>query len=218
MRTVQIIRPKRMDSAALKFKVSVDGEKAGALANGREITLQLDESAHVIEGKGGALSGKSFAFRRMIPQGGYSYIFQIDLHAAGSNSLPLLRPTDGQRLKDDMRIRTQIAVDTMELLMNEEHRAWFRANPGVCVRLWIGEEKWGLAAVQGEQQQVLLEKDYSGMQIVGFAANFIAASLEKSISDTEEHRQETLRHIFDQYFRFLPDYEIVGEDLLHFRG
>ena len=218
MRQIRIIRPKRMEYGAHKLQLFVDGQKAGDLANGKEITLSVDESRHAITGHGGLLAGKGFSFEADIPSGGYSYTFQVDMLNAKSGYTPILRPTDGQRLKDDVKIRSLIGAGAVQTLLKDETRALL--TPGEVIQIVMKETGWQLTASENGQARVLTEQGYGSTNVTGLLLGGIAGGLDRMNYDTPEHRQETLEHVFGNYLKYLPDFEVVGDTpcTLRFKG
>ena len=209
MRTIRIIRPKRMESGANKLSITVDGNKAGDLGNGKEIVINADEKAHEISGKGGLLAGKGFAFQYHIPAGSCSYVFQMDMLNSKNGYTPVLRPTNGDRLKDDAAVRTVIGVTAVQTLLSDSVRGSLSADTLITLNL-LGD-KWQLIASEAGSQRVLVEQPYGSTQVTGVLLQGLASSIDKMFYDTPERRQETLDYIFNEYLRYLPDYEPAGQ-------
>ncbi len=213
MRTVRIMRAKRMEAAANKLQVEVDGKAEGKLGNGKELTVELDDAGHELYLHGGVLQGKGFSCKLHIPQGGYSYTFQIDMMDAGNSGYkPVLRPTDGQRLKDQIRAISLIGTNSTIVLMDEKVRAALRA-PESFVQLVLTENSWFLGMSDGVSNVKLFEQNYAS-STGGIMAAINTAAQKAAVSD---HAQ-AIDTVFSQYFRFLPDYEIIGVGRLRFRG
>lgn len=216
MREVKIIRPKRLEAGANKLQVSLDGKKAGDLANGKELSFTLDEGIHEISGQGGLLAGKGFAFSVSIPAGTYSYCFQVDMVESRSGYAPVLRPTDGQRLKDDLKIRSIIGAEVTQTLLADDIRATL--TPDTVIQAELSDDTWKLTATESGRTRVLLEQGYSSTQVTGILLQAVASSLDKIVYSTAERRQETVDNLFANYLRYLPDFELVGGNALRFKG
>jgi len=216
MRKITIMRPKRMEAGAMKLQVFADGNKAGDLANGKEVVLNVDENAHEIDAHGGMFAGKGFGFKFHIPAGNYSYCFQTDMINAKNGYVPILRPTDGQRLKDDVKVRSLIGTEATQVLLKEETRNLLAS--GGLAQVNMLDDKWQINVVKEGQSQTVYEQGYSSTQVVGVILGGIASVLDKMSYDTPEHKEETLNQLFTAYFNYLPDYEIVDGRSLKFKG
>jgi hypothetical protein len=200
----------------MKLQVLLDGEKAGKLVHGKEISLTVDEGEHQITGDGG-LFAKSFRFQLDIPSGKCSYCFQTDILSVRNGYLPIIRPSDGQRLKDDVTVRSVMGSEITRLLLNEKVRATLTADTVIQVNL--SEDKWQVTAAENGQVRVLLEQGYSSTDATGsLILSVIASALDSVAYSTPEQRQETLKNLFDNYLRYLPDYEITSGSTLRFKG
>ena len=215
MRELIIIRPKRMEASAVKMQIFLDGQKVGFLSNGNSIRLNIDENAHEISGRGGLFSAKSFAFQMMIPAGVYTYCFQVDM-VGYSDITPVLRPTNGMLLKNDTSARTMFGAIITQALLNPGVRA--NLNPGTEIQVSLSEEKWQLIAFENDRSFVLCEKNHSSSEAFGFVMTVLASAMDKANFDTPEHRNETIYNLYDNYLKFLPDFEIVELNKLRFRG
>ncbi len=215
MRNITIMRPKRMEAGAMKLQVFVDGSKSGDLANGKEISLSVDENKHEINAHGGLLAGKGFGFSINIPSGQYSYTFQVDMVNAKNGYTPVLRPTDGSRLKDDVKVRTIIGAETTQVLLKDEIRQ--RLTSDSLIQPVLSDDKWQLVLNQNAQTSVLYEQSYSSTNVLGVVLGGIASAIDKMMYDTPEHKQETIDNLFDNYLKYLPDYEVI-EQSIRFKG
>ena len=222
MRTVRIIRPRMMTLAAKKLHVLLDGNKAGALGNGKELTLQMDENGHDITINGGAFSSKKFTCTQHIPAGRYNYCFQTGFMLSNTNidgEEPILRPCGGTVLQEDpARLRSMIGVTVTKILTDEKTRDEMRANPQTLIGVYLEENGWKAAFENAGSSVVVFESEYSGSGASGFLVGALNNAAQRAAVSTPESRAQTHAFLFDNYFRFLPDYEITADRKLHFRG
>ncbi|MBR3275257.1 MAG: hypothetical protein IKG08_01410 [Eubacterium sp.] len=215
MRTVRILRPKRFESGGNKLQVDVDGKQEGKLSNGKEITLQLDENSHELSLHGGIMQGKGFACKLTVPSGSYSYTFQVDMMEASGNAgyKPVLRPTDGQRLKDQIRAISLIGTNSTIILMNEEIRKMLKNTPNATVQLVLSENSWLLGMDDGNRKVKLFEQNYASTT-GGIMAAINTAAQKAAVED----HNAAIDTISGEYYRFLPDYELLSPGILRFKG
>ena len=214
MRTIRIIRPKNIRMGAVKARVSIDGKEAGKLPNGKELTAEVDEKEHHIYIAGGTFAPRDFQFEMTIPAGSYSYTFQTEMMDQKSSAYkPVLRPSPGEALKDDVAVRTMVGVNTIMTLFDEKLRSWLREHPEALIRVNFAAEKWFLTVEDGGEKTVIMEQLYKDMTGRG-----IAGAVSAAFFADETEREKVKQHVFENYFRFLPDYEIAGPDTLRFKG
>lgn len=214
MRTLTIYRPKCMEASLCKLIVEIDGQPVGKLANGKDISANIDENAHELHLHGGMLAGKNFAVKMTIPAGGFSYTLQtnmLDVTSKMGNSdyQPILLPCGNAPKQHASRVIRLMVATLTNALMDEKLRGVLAKVPGVRLRLVIEEEKWGLIAVTGTEQKAVLVQPFSQRRSSLLAA--ATNAIEHGDLKTPEGRAKMLREIFDEYLQYLPDYRILGD-------
>ncbi len=217
MREVIITRPRRFECSAAALRVEVNGRKLGKLKNGQQIVMQLEDAAQEITLRGGFLSGRDFRDTLTIPAGPYSYHFQVDfISGKGANYLPLLRPFEGEFVRDDTRTVTLLGATLCKVLLSEQLRAALRQLPGAQLQLVIGPADWRLLLHTDGAAREVYRGAYS--QAVGGVMAAMLNTLEHGGLATPEGRKELCAKVMADYAAFLPDYERAGEDRLAFKG
>ena len=121
MRTIKIYRPKMMEACACKLIVEMDGKVIGKLANGMDISTEVDEQKHELYLHGGMFAGKDFSCKLSIPAGRYDYTLQTDMLSLTNGYKPMLRPCGTAPMGSAPRLR---------LLLGEEQKLSVPLIPG----------------------------------------------------------------------------------------
>ena len=210
MREITVIRPKRMEAAAVGLVLEIDGKKVGKLGNGGQASAQIDENSHELYIHGGLLAGKAFSAKLSIPAGPHSYTFQIDMLSITNGYKPVLRPTDGARLKDTLRSVTLIGVTLTDVLLNPKLHELAAALPEARFQLVLNEDKWCLMLMLGTQRQVITESPYSQTTggLIGATLNII----DHADLKTPEGRMKMTDQIMTEYLAYLPGFSRTGAD------
>ncbi len=217
MREVIITRPKRFECSAMALQVEVNGKKLGKLKNGQRIVMQLEDAAQEIRVRGGFMSSRDFRDTLTLPAGPYSYHFQVDFISGKSASyLPLLRPFEGEFVKDDIRTVTLLGATLCKVLLSEKLRDALRQLPGAQLQLALDQADWRLLLHTGSAAKEVYRGAYS--QAVGGLMAAMLNTLEHGGLATPEGRQELCAKVLADYVAFLPDYEMAGEDRITFKG
>lgn len=212
MGTLKIYRPNRMTAAMSKVIVEIDGKKIDKLANGKELSIQIDEQAHELHVHFGFLSGKQCASKLMIPAGGFSYTFQTEMMELTNGTKPVLVPGGSATRKEASRV-IQLMVSTLTtVLLDQKLRDILASVPGARLKLSVEEQQWGLFVCAGTESKLLLNQPYSQRKgsLLAAATNF----LEHGDLRTPEGRAKFVDMIFTEYLQYLPDYQQVGNDEL----
>ena len=217
MRVINIIRAKRMNGAAMKLTVEVDGYKMGKLGNGQQLAVQVDENVHELYVHGGALAGKEFCDRLPIPAGTYAYGFQIDMISyKNNNTKPILRPCADTALPENLRTISLIGITLTSVLLDAKLRSALVQMPQAVFQLGLYEDGWLLFLCHGGQKQVLVRQPYG--QTRGSLLAAAINAIEHGDLKTPEGRAKVTEKIFADYLNYLPDYHRVGPDTFMFKG
>ena len=146
MREIRIVRPKRFKASAKKLVVDVDGKKGANLANGGQVTVQVDEASHELHLHGGMLSGKDWSAKLTVSAGSYSYSFQVDLLNIKNNiPVPVLRPCGDAILSDKVfRTISLMGITLTQALLSTELRNLLSQMPEVRLMLDLSADHWDL--------------------------------------------------------------------------
>lgn len=205
MRTLKIIRPKAMEACAMKLTVEIDGHSVGKLANGKELSTEMDEQSHEIYLHGGLFAGKDFNYKLTIPSGSYSYNLQIDMLSVNDGYKPVLRPCGDTPIKASTRLNTLMAAELTELFFNEKLRGVLKDLPNARLQIVLGAEEWKLEVCAGSSARRTVSTNgyskYSG-SVLGSAVDRVA----RQAFDTPEGQEEFFNKLHEMYLQYLPDY------------
>ena len=221
MSTLHIFRPKCMEASASKLIVEIDGNTAGKLANGGCVSVSIDEQAHELHLHGGRFAGKNFCVKLTIPSGSYSYTLQVNMLSVtgklgNSDYQPILLPCDGIAKQNGSRLIQLLVAMMTEALLTPKVRDALAKVPQARVQLALAEQDWKLIAIVGTQQIVMMTRPYS--RITGSLLGVAANSVDHMNLKTPEGREKLATQIFDDYMRYLPDYERTGNHELMLKG
>lgn len=215
MREIIVRRPKRFECSAAKLKIEVDGADVEKIKNNQQASVQAETGPVTLRVHGGWFQGKAFQDTVKIPAGQESYQFQVDFISSRSTYVPLLRPFQGEFVKDDTRLIVLMGATFARLLLDEKVREGLRKLPGAQLRLVVEPFQWQVLLCHGGAVKELYKSEYSRL-IGGFSAaavNFI----ENMDLKTPEGREKIREKVLSDY-ACLPGYERVGEDCLVFKG
>lgn len=203
MRTLKIIRPKAMELSAVRLTVEIDGHSIGKIANGKELSTELDGQSHEIYLHGGFFSGKDTAYKLTIPAGDYSYNLQIDMLSLTNGYKPVLRPCGTTPGKTRTRRDTLMAAELTDLFLNEKLREVLKGVNG-RLQIMLGTDTWKLDVCSGNARKTVTEMKYSSYNgsMLGAAVN----NVEREKLSTPEGQREFFNMLYGEYLRFLPDY------------
>lgn len=206
MRTLKLIRPKVMELSAVKLTVEIDGHSIGKIANGKELSTELDDQSHEIYIHGGFFSGKDTTYKLTIPSGNYSYNLQMDMLTVNSgNYKPVLRPCGDTPIKASTRLNTVMAAELTELFFNEKIRNVLKDLPNSRLQIMLGAEEWKLDVCAGDSARKTVSHDsYAshGSSVLGSAIDKVA----REAFATPEGQEKFLNEFHAMYLQYLPDY------------
>lgn len=216
MRDIIINRPKRFECAAVVLQIEVNGKKLTKLKNGQRIVLNCDDGPQHIRVRGGLFSGKAFQDGISIPAGKYGYEFRVDFPSTGSSYEPVLRPCQGEFVKDDSRIVILMGAELSKLLLNEKFRDGIKAVSNARLNLMILPTEWRLVVYHDNGGGILYRSEYAKAN-AGFAGALVSA-LEHGDLSTAEGRAKICDKLLRDYVCCLPEYERIGEHGFVFKG
>lgn len=216
MREIRIFRPKRMEAGMNGFIVEIDGKKEGKLGNGGQFSIQLDDNAHEIYLHGGFMSAKTFSVKQSVPADSHSYAFQVDMISITNGYAPVMRPTNGDRLKDTLRIISLIGAALTSALLDPKLHEAVRKLPEARFTIHLAPAEWHLILLCGAERKVLLSSPYSQTKggLLGAAIN----AINHNDLQTPEGREKMIQQIFTEYLAYLPGYACTGVNELTYTG
>lgn len=213
MRTLKLCRPKRMLACMTKVIVELDGKKIGKLANGKELSIPLDEQTHELRVR--FRGGKTYASKIMIPAGSFSYALQTEMLEMTFGTKPVLVPFGGPTEIEPSRL-VQLLVSTLTAaLMDQNLRDICAKLPDARLQLVMDEEKWELVVCTGSEQKTVLAQPYSSRSGSSMDAilNVLDHTKDGDLCKTEG-RERFANMVFAKYLQHLPDYQPVGKHAL----
>lgn len=216
MREIKLIRPKRMEAAMNGLIVEIDGKKEGKLGNGGQLVLQTDDNAHELYLHGGLLAGKAFSVKQPIPADTHAYTFQVDMLSITNGYAPVLRPTNGETLKDTLRIISLMGAMLTDALLHPNLRSLVVKLPEAKFSLRLDAQEWHLILSCGPEHKPVLSRPYSQTKggLLGAAINLI----NHADLHTPEGRDRMIDQIFSEYLIYLPGYTRTGVNELTYTG
>lgn len=208
MRTLKIYRLKNAWASLTKLTVEMDGKKIGKLANGKDLSIPINEQAHELHIRLGALAGKNASSRLMIPAGSFSYAFQTEMMELTNGTRPVLVPYGGSDKAEPSRIM-QLMVSTLTtVLLDQNLRDILVKAPDARLRLVVEEQQWGLVVCAGTERKTVLTQPFSHRKggLLDAAINRIEQSMDGDLR-TPEGRDTFADTIFTKYLQYLPDYQ-----------
>lgn len=208
MRTIKIYRPKMMEACACKLIVEMDGKVIGKLANGMDISAEVDEQKHELYLHGGMFAGKDFSCKLNIPAGRYDYTLQTDMLSLTNGYKPMLRPCGTAPMGSAPRLRLLLGSTLTTLLLDDKLRDILKKLPGSRLNLVLEQEQWRLDVRLGQERKTLFTSPYS--QTKGKLMAAAMNAVEQADLKTPEGREKLTELFLRDYVAYLPDYHLTG--------
>lgn len=210
MRTLKLYRPKRTMACMSKVTVELDGKKIGKLANGKELSIPLDEQAHELQVR--FWGGKKYASKLAIPAGSFSYALQTEMLETTFGTTPVLVPFGGPTDREPSRLVQLLVYTLTSALMDQNLRDIFTKLPDARLQLVMDAEKWELVVCAGSARKTVLVQPYSSRtgSAVAVTLNVLDHTMDGDLRKPEG-RELFANMVFTKYLRHLPDYQVVGK-------
>ena len=208
MRTIKIYRPKMMEACACKLIVEMDGKVIGKLANGKDMSVEVDEQKHELYLHGGMFAGKDFSCKLSIPAGRYAYTLQTDMLSLTNGYKPMLRPCGTAPTKSAPRLRLLLGSTLTTLLLDDRLRDILAGMPGARLNLVLEQAQWRLDVCLGQARKTLYTSPYSRAEGQALAA--VMNAVEQADLKTPEGREKLTELFLRDYVAYLPDYHLTG--------